>query len=177
MTAKSFITQLMAQGRYSFDTEEAARASGSNPVAVRAALRRLREKGDLAVPYKGFYVIVEPEHRVMGCLPASHFIPSLMEHISEGYYAGVLSAAGPFFSIPLFASGEPYPPPPPEFLSSIRVNVHVKTIPMLFLPLATRGRLTFTDDVFLNGRYQTTSCQCKIRSGNEFIKRTVTGSA
>jgi predicted transcriptional regulator of viral defense system len=93
MTAKSFITQMMAQGRYCFDTEEAGRALGSNPVAVRAALRRLREKGDLAVPYKGFYVILEPEYRVMGCLPASHFIPSLMEHIGEPYYAGLLSAA------------------------------------------------------------------------------------
>jgi predicted transcriptional regulator of viral defense system len=93
MTAKSFITHMMAQGRYCFRTDEAAQALDSNPIAVRAALRRLREKGDLAMPYKGFYVIVEPEYRVIGCLPASHFIPSLMEHLGEPYYAGVLSAA------------------------------------------------------------------------------------
>ncbi len=29
----------------------------------------------------------------MGCLPADHFIPSLMEHLGEKYYAGLLSAA------------------------------------------------------------------------------------
>jgi predicted transcriptional regulator of viral defense system len=62
-------------------------------IATRAALRRLRQKGELAVPYKGFHVIIPPEYRNMGCLPADHFIPSLMEHLGEKYYAGLLSAA------------------------------------------------------------------------------------
>jgi predicted transcriptional regulator of viral defense system len=62
-------------------------------IATRAALRRLRQNGELAVPYKGFHVIIPPEYRNMGCLPADHFIPSLMEHLGEKYYAGLLSAA------------------------------------------------------------------------------------
>jgi predicted transcriptional regulator of viral defense system len=93
MGARDFITQFMVQGRCCFSTEDAVKTMGSNPVAVRASLRRLREKGELAMPYKGFYVILEPEYRSMGCLPASHFIPSLMEHLDEPYYTGILSAA------------------------------------------------------------------------------------
>jgi predicted transcriptional regulator of viral defense system len=45
------------------------------------------------MPYRGFYVIVPPEYRSAACLPASHFIPYLMEHLGEGYYVGLLSAA------------------------------------------------------------------------------------
>ncbi len=84
---------MTATGRYSLTSEEAVSALGSSPVATRAALRRLRQKGELAMPYKGFYVIVPPEFRNIGCLPASHFIPDLMNHLGEKYYAGLLSAA------------------------------------------------------------------------------------
>lgn len=93
MAAIQFITDLVAKGRYSFSSDEAARALGTSPVATRAALRRLRQKGKLAMPYKGFYVVVTPEYQNAGCLPASHFLPALMAHWGERYYAGLLSAA------------------------------------------------------------------------------------
>lgn len=93
MSAIKFISELMTRGQYCFNTGEAIAALGSTPLAARAALRRLRQKGELAMPYKGFYVIVPPEFRDMGCLPASHFIPYLMGHLGERYYAGILSAA------------------------------------------------------------------------------------
>lgn len=89
----NFISDLAGKGRYCFSTKDAAAFSGGSDVAVRAALRRLRQKGEIAMPYRGFYVIVPPEHRDLGCLPASHFIPYLMEHLGERYYAGLLSAA------------------------------------------------------------------------------------
>lgn len=93
MTAMQFISDLVARGRYCFSAEEAVGALGITSVATRAALRRLRQKSELAMPYKGFYVVVPPEFRSAGCLPAGHFIPSLMEHLGEKYYAGLLSAA------------------------------------------------------------------------------------
>jgi len=93
MLASQFTTDLISRGRYCFSIEEAVRVLGTGMVAARAALRRLRQKGELAVPYKGFYVIVPPEHRAAGCLPADHFIPFLMEHLHEAYYSGLLSAA------------------------------------------------------------------------------------
>jgi predicted transcriptional regulator of viral defense system len=93
MTAMKFISDLVAGGRYSFPAEEAVGALGATVVATRAALRRLRQKGELAMPYKGFYVVVPPEFRNIGCLPAGHFMPSLMAYLEEKYYAGLLSAA------------------------------------------------------------------------------------
>jgi predicted transcriptional regulator of viral defense system len=45
------------------------------------------------MPYRGFYVIVPPEYREAGCLLPEQFIPDLMDHLGEVYYAGLLSAA------------------------------------------------------------------------------------
>lgn len=93
MLASRFIADLAARGRYTFTVEEAAKALGQSPVAARAALRRLRKKGEIAMPYRGFWVIVPPENRSSDCLPPEQFIPQLMEHLKEPYYAGLLSAA------------------------------------------------------------------------------------
>ncbi len=62
-------------------------------VAARAAIRRLRRKGLIATPYRGFHVIVPPEYRAIGCLPADQFIGQLMEHLGLKYYIALLSAA------------------------------------------------------------------------------------
>ncbi len=88
-----FTDNLASRGKYCFSFKDAVKVSDSSDVAVRAALRRLREKGDIAMPYRGFYVIVPPEYRNIACLPAEQFIPDLMEHLDEYYYAGLLSAA------------------------------------------------------------------------------------
>ncbi len=68
-------------------------ALGGSVVAVRASLRRLKAKGDIADPHRGFHIIVPPEYRRLGCLPADHFVPQLMQHLAEPYYVALLSAA------------------------------------------------------------------------------------
>lgn len=92
-TASKFVLDLAARGRYHFTTEEAVAALGASVPTVRAALRRLKAKGDLATPHRGFYVIVPPEYRRLGCLPADQFVPQLMRHLGEPYYVALLSAA------------------------------------------------------------------------------------
>jgi predicted transcriptional regulator of viral defense system len=89
----AFIEQLAAQGRSSFSFKDIEKLKGSPPLAIQAALRRLRKKGVLAMPYRGFYVIVPPDYRAAGCLPPEQFIHDLMDHLGEVYYAGLLSAA------------------------------------------------------------------------------------
>lgn len=93
MSAAMYIEELQAQGRYTFTTEDAVRALGGRVPAVRAALRRLKAKGAIADPHRGFHVIVPPEYRRLGCLPAEHFVPDLMRHLAEPYYVALLSAA------------------------------------------------------------------------------------
>jgi predicted transcriptional regulator of viral defense system len=51
------------------------------------------QKSELAMPYKGFYVIVPPEYKRLECLPPEQFVPQLMNHLKLPYYVGLLSAA------------------------------------------------------------------------------------
>ena len=93
MDMRTYIDDLAARGRHHFTTAEAVATLGSAPDAVRAAIRRQREKGRIAMPFRGFHVIVPPEYRVLGCLPADQFVPQLMEHLGLTYYVGLLTAA------------------------------------------------------------------------------------
>ena len=66
---------------------------GVSLTAARSALRRLKDKGMVASPYRGFHVVVPPEHQRVGCLPAEQFVPQLMERLDIPYYAGLLTGA------------------------------------------------------------------------------------
>jgi predicted transcriptional regulator of viral defense system len=68
-------------------------ALGVSAAAAKLALNRLAKKNVIASPARGFYVIVPPEYRSLGCLPADQFIPALMKRLDVPYYAGLLSAA------------------------------------------------------------------------------------
>lgn len=87
------LDDLMAQGRSCFSFEELLQTSSLSPPALKAALYRLHKKGVVAMPHRGFYAIVPPEHRSKGCLPPQEFVPDLMAHLGEVYYAGLLTAA------------------------------------------------------------------------------------
>jgi predicted transcriptional regulator of viral defense system len=53
----------------------------------------LKSKGEIADPHRSFHVVVPPEYRRLGCLPAEQFIGQLMEQLREPYYVALLSAA------------------------------------------------------------------------------------
>lgn len=91
--ARDVIADLAARGRYHFSSSELRSALGVSGAAARQALGRLAAKGEIASPARGFYVIVPPEYRRLGCLPADQFVPALMEHRNARYYVGLLSAA------------------------------------------------------------------------------------
>ncbi len=91
--ARNVIGALAASGRYHFTSSELRSALGVSEVAVRQTLSRLAAKGEIASPARGFYVILPPEYRRLGCLPADQFVPALMEHRNVRYYVGLLSAA------------------------------------------------------------------------------------
>jgi predicted transcriptional regulator of viral defense system len=91
--ARDYVTDLAGKGRYSFSSAEARQALGVSPAAVKLALSRLAKQRLIASPARGFYVIVPPEYRSLGSLPADQFIPALMQRLGLTYYAGLLSAA------------------------------------------------------------------------------------
>ncbi|MEW6754173.1 MAG: type IV toxin-antitoxin system AbiEi family antitoxin [Candidatus Latescibacterota bacterium] len=89
----AFVEDLQAQGCYTFTRGEAAGAGERSEVALEAALRRLKQRGRIASPRRGFYVLVPLEYRQAGCPPASWFIDDLMRFLGQPYYVGLLSAA------------------------------------------------------------------------------------
>ncbi|MBI4914621.1 MAG: type IV toxin-antitoxin system AbiEi family antitoxin [Acidobacteria bacterium] len=88
-----FVADLPVQGRYHFTTDEVIEVTGASRAAVGAALRRLRRDGLLAMPFRGFHVVVPPEYRRLGCLPPAQFVPQLVTRLGLSYYVGLLSAA------------------------------------------------------------------------------------
>ncbi|MGE0175231.1 MAG: type IV toxin-antitoxin system AbiEi family antitoxin [Oligoflexales bacterium] len=91
--ARDYITDRAAIGRYTFTSTQAQSALGTSPAATKLALNRLSKQRLIASPSRGFYVVLPPEYQALGCLPADQFIPALMEHLGQSYYAGLLSAA------------------------------------------------------------------------------------
>lgn len=91
--ASDTIANFAANGRHHFSTADMQSALGVSAAATRLALGRLATKGLIASPARSFYVILPPEYRRFGCLPAHEFIPALMKYRHQPYYAALLSAA------------------------------------------------------------------------------------
>jgi predicted transcriptional regulator of viral defense system len=89
----NIVDEFSAQGRISFTIDQVTALKPSSPSAIRAAIGRLQKKGQVAMPSRGFYIIVPPEYRVINCLPAEQFIDDLMKYLGQPYYVGLLSAA------------------------------------------------------------------------------------
>lgn len=89
----AWMEQLQSMGRYTFSRKEMEAETGLSSASAMAALRRKRQRGHLASPRRGFYVIAPPEYRAAGSPPASWFIDDLMKYLSQPYYVTLLSAA------------------------------------------------------------------------------------
>lgn len=87
------VDAFQATGRYVLRREEALSALGVSEEALKKAARRLAAKGRIAIPRRGFFVIVPIEYRSAGAPPPSWFIDELMRFHGHPYYVGLLSAA------------------------------------------------------------------------------------
>ena len=90
--AADLVHRLQSRSRYTFTLEEARAALRATDVSTDAALRRLKQKGRVVAPRRGFFVIVPPEYDTAGSPPATWFIDALMRHLDQPYYVGLLSA-------------------------------------------------------------------------------------
>ena len=91
--ARQYLDSLASSSRYTFTTSEAKLALGVSAPALKVTLNRLARQKLIVSPAHGFHIIVPPEYRSLGCLPADQFIPSLMAALKLPYYAGLLTAA------------------------------------------------------------------------------------
>lgn len=90
---ETFVDELRSKGKYSFTVADLRNRFELSDEALKKALQRLTAKKEAARVRQEFYVIVPPEYRSRGMLPASFFIADLMKFLDKDYYAGLLSAA------------------------------------------------------------------------------------
>lgn len=93
MDITQYLNTLSAKGRYSFSLDEAIRVTEKSHKAISAALRRQVTQHRVALPYRGFYVIVPPTYQRYRCPPAEYWIDDFMRFMQQNYYVGLLSAA------------------------------------------------------------------------------------
>ena len=89
----NWINTLPEKGRYVFSRDDAKSVSGASDAAVKKTLQRLKKRGLIVSPRRGFYVLVPPEYRSAGSPPPTWFIDDLMRHLGRRYYVALLSAA------------------------------------------------------------------------------------
>ncbi|TCL63685.1 putative transcriptional regulator of viral defense system [Rhizobium sp. BK251] len=92
-TLSSYASGLLATGRGVFSVDEAQQEIGISRGAFLDAAERLQRRGQLIRPRRGFYVVVPPQHAVMGAPPPEWYIDALMRHEKRPYYVGLLTAA------------------------------------------------------------------------------------
>ena len=90
---RDWVEGLPGDGRYSFTRTDTRAVTDASPEAVEASLRRLKKRGRLVSPRRGFYVLVPPEYKSAGSPPATWFIDDLMRHLGRRYYVALLTAA------------------------------------------------------------------------------------
>jgi len=97
MKLSEYIDLLIAKGKCCFSLDEAHEALNKKRSLVVKAINHQKKLGRIASPAKGFYVIVSPEYRIYGCLPAEYFIPYLMQYWQQsGPQEVVLLVEQPF---------------------------------------------------------------------------------
>ncbi len=84
---------LLSQGRYWVTSTEAAELAGIPVDHVYPGLARLRRRGAMFSPARGFHVVVPPEYRAWRVLPGELFIDGMMRALRRKYYVSLLTAA------------------------------------------------------------------------------------
>jgi predicted transcriptional regulator of viral defense system len=89
-----YLEKLRSSGKRYFTSQKIMQDLNLSPDSARAGLYRLKRDGKLISPVSGLYVIVPPEHKSYGSIPAEELIPIMMRHLDAEYYVALLSAAG-----------------------------------------------------------------------------------
>jgi len=84
---------LLSEGRYWLTTEEASDLLGRDRRTLYPRLAELEQAGKLFSPAQGLYVVVPPDYRSWGVVPADWFIDPMMRQLDRNYYVSFLSAA------------------------------------------------------------------------------------
>lgn len=98
--AEAFIDRHLVFGRVTFPLDELVKESGISAIAAKHQLRRLSGKVVRVSPRQPFFLIVSPEHRIMGAPPAIWWLQDYFAWLGRPYYLALQSAASSFGSNP-----------------------------------------------------------------------------
>jgi predicted transcriptional regulator of viral defense system len=87
-----YLDKLQARERPYFTSEEIRNELGTSDFSARSGLYRLKKRKKIINPINGLYVIIPPEHRPYGSIPAEELVPIIMQHLKANYYVGLLSS-------------------------------------------------------------------------------------
>jgi|JI10StandDraft_1071094.scaffolds.fasta_scaffold123722_3 predicted transcriptional regulator of viral defense system len=93
VTPKDLADYMLGHGMPVVTVAEAATLLGQSMGNAATSLHRLRRRGMLFRPARGLYVVIPPEYRTWGAVPALDFVDPLMKFLKRRYYVGLLSAA------------------------------------------------------------------------------------
>lgn len=93
MVFSDYLKHIRSLGQRSFTLDKASDDLKISKNSIASAISRLKKRGELISPAKGFYVIIPPEYIQQGCIPAEELVPLLMKHLEIDYYVALLSAA------------------------------------------------------------------------------------
>ncbi len=85
--------EILASGKSSFAISELEERSRASRDSVYSAVKYAMDRKRLYSPVRGLYVIVPPEYRSKGVVPAAQFIDSMMKHLDIDYYVAYAAAA------------------------------------------------------------------------------------
>src|ERR1035438_3913035 len=85
--------EFLSEGQVTLTQEQVRDRSGSSPGSVRVAVAEAQRRHLLFSPVRGLYVLIPPQYRHEGTVPADWFLDDLCRHLGRNYYLAYLSAA------------------------------------------------------------------------------------
>lgn len=85
--------RFLSEGAVTLTARDIADRAGASMKSAYEGIRRAMDEGRLFSPAKGLYVLVPPEYRAWGAVPADWYIDDLMKHLKRRYYISYLTAA------------------------------------------------------------------------------------
>ena len=90
---QEFIELQLIRGRAYFSKKDALDELRLSPETFQVAAARLKKRGLLVSPRRGFYLILRPEDRSLGAPDPARWIDPLMKHLGLDYRVSLLRAA------------------------------------------------------------------------------------
>lgn len=98
--ATRFVESLLRQGQVTFNLGDLVERSGLSRIAARHQLLRLGNRVVRVAPRQEFFLVVSPEHQIIGAPPAAWWLDAYFRWLGRPYYLALLSAAAEYGAAP-----------------------------------------------------------------------------